>query len=49
MIIAEVTAARFNLVADSDLLANPADPHTDAVFSMRGETDRALLVFQKPY
>lgn len=49
VIIDEVTAARFDLITDSDLLANPADPHTAGVFSMRGETDRALLVFQKPY
>jgi len=47
VIINEVTAAGFDLIVDSDILANPDDDHTAGVFSMRGETDRALLVFQK--
>ncbi len=49
IIVEEVTAAGFELIADSNLLANPEDPRTENVFSMRGETDRALLLFQKPY
>jgi predicted methyltransferase len=47
-IIDEVTAAGFELVEQSDLLANPDDPHTAGVFTMRGETDRAVLLFRKP-
>lgn len=47
-IIDEVTAAGFELEMQSDLLANPDDPHTAAVFTMRGETDRAILKFRKP-
>ena len=47
-IIDEVTAAGFELESQSDLLANPDDPHTAAVFTMRGETDRAILKFRKP-
>lgn len=49
-IIQEVTAAGFDLVASSNILANPDDdPSTnmrDA--SIRGVTDRAVLVFRKP-
>ena len=49
-IIDEVTAAGFELVEDSDLLANPDDDRTlnmrDA--AIRGRTDRAVLVFRKP-
>lgn len=48
LIVSEVTAAGFTLIVDSDILANPADDHSAGVFSMRGATDRALLVFQKP-
>lgn len=47
-IIDEVTDAGFDLDENSDLLANPDDPHTAGVFSMRGETDRAVLLFRKP-
>ena len=49
-IVAELTAAGFELVADSDLLANPADDRSLMVFApgTRGSTDRALLVFRKP-
>lgn len=49
-IVAEVTAAGFELEVDSDLLANPDDPRTEMVFSpgTRGATDRALFVFRKP-
>ncbi|MDX1563375.1 MAG: methyltransferase [Gammaproteobacteria bacterium] len=49
-IIEEVTAAGFELVVDSDLLANPEDDRTAMVFApgTRGATDRAVLVFRKP-
>lgn len=47
-IIDEVTAAGFELVEESDLLANPDDPRTAGVFTLRGETDRAVLLFRKP-
>ena len=49
-IVDEITAAGFNLIVDSPLLANPEDDRTAMVFSpgMRGGTDRAVLVFQKP-
>lgn len=45
-----VTAAGFELEEDSDLLANPADDHTQSVFAegIRGNTDRFLLKFRKP-
>jgi predicted methyltransferase len=44
------TAAGFVLEGDSDLLANPADDHTQGVFSegLRGHTDRFLLKLRKP-
>lgn len=49
-IIQEVTAAGFDLVASSNILANPDDDYSvnmrDA--SIRGTTDRAVLVFRKP-
>lgn len=50
VIVSEITAAGFDLVVDSDILANPEDDRTAMVFSpgMRGGTDRAVLVFQKP-
>ena len=46
----EVAAAGFELVEDSDLLANPDDDHTVVVRdpAIRGNTDRAVLVFRKP-
>ncbi|MDG2090436.1 MAG: hypothetical protein P8J61_04910 [Gammaproteobacteria bacterium] len=47
-IIEEVTAAGFELIANSSLLAHPEDPRDAAPFSMRGLTDRAVLIFQKP-
>ena len=47
-IVEEVTAAGFELAERSDLLAHPDDSRTENVFSMRGDTDRALLVFKKP-
>lgn len=47
-IIEEVTAAGFELEVDSDLLAHPEDPRTAGVFTLRGATDRAVLLFRKP-
>lgn len=46
----EVEAAGFKLVGSSDLLKNPADPHTDAVFNpaIKGHTDKLLFKFRKP-
>jgi len=45
-----VTGAGFVLEEESDMLANPADDHTQGVFSegIRGQTDRFLLRFRKP-
>lgn len=47
---AEIEAAGFKLEAQSDLLKNPADPHTASVFdpSVRGHTDKLLFRFRKP-
>lgn len=46
----EVEAAGFMLEAQSDILANPADPMTANVFdaSIRGHTSQFLLRFRKP-
>jgi predicted methyltransferase len=46
----EVTAAGFELVEDSDLLANPADDRTESMRApeLRGKTDQAVLLFRKP-
>ena len=46
----EVLAAGFELAGQSDLLRNPADPHTSAVFdpSIRGKTDQFLIKFRRP-
>jgi len=46
----EVLAAGFRLIASSDLLHNPGDPHTAKVFDplIRGKTDQFILKFQKP-
>jgi predicted methyltransferase len=46
----EVTAAGFELVQDSKLLANAADDHKQNMRSegIRGKTDQAALVFRKP-
>ena len=50
VVIKEAQAAGFILEGRSDLLANPADPHTAPVFdpSIRGKTDKFLLKFRKP-
>jgi predicted methyltransferase len=46
----EVEAAGFRFVAASDLLANPADPHTAGPFNatIQGHTDQFILKFRKP-
>jgi predicted methyltransferase len=46
----EVTAAGFEFVGSSKLLANAADPRTAKVFdpSIRGKTDQFILKFRKP-
>ena len=46
----EVLAAGFTLDAESDMLANPADPRTALVFdpAIRGHTDQFVLRFKKP-
>ncbi len=48
-IIDEVTAAGFELISDSALLAHPEDSRQEPPFGMPGITDRAVLIFQKPY
>lgn len=47
---AEVTAAGFEFVGASDVIANPADDHKTAVFEqgLHDKTDRYLLKFRKP-
>jgi predicted methyltransferase len=47
---AQVEAAGFKLEAQSDLLRNPADPHTAKVFApeIRGKTDQFVFKFRKP-
>jgi predicted methyltransferase len=46
----ELAQAGFVLEAESDVLRNPADPHTAMVFdaSIRGKTDQFMLRFRKP-
>jgi predicted methyltransferase len=46
----EVEAAGFEFVAESRVLANPADPHTAGPFdpSIQGHTDQFILKFRKP-
>jgi len=46
----EVTAAGFQLVEESKLLANPEDDHTWMVFApgKRGTTDQSVFKFRKP-
>ncbi|MBN4053747.1 class I SAM-dependent methyltransferase [Haliea sp. AH-315-K21] len=48
-IIEEVTAAGFELIADSSLLAHPEDSKDANPFGLAGLTDRTVLVFQKPF
>jgi predicted methyltransferase len=46
----EVEAAGFKFVGESDVLRNPADPHTANVFdkAIRGHTDQFIYKFRKP-
>jgi predicted methyltransferase len=46
----QVTAAGFEFVGESSLLANPADDHTKKVFdpSVQGHTDQFVYKFRKP-
>jgi predicted methyltransferase len=46
----EVEAAGFKFVAQSDVLKNPADDHTLAIFNpmIRGHADQYVLKFRKP-
>jgi predicted methyltransferase len=46
----EVTSAGFKPAGESNVLRNPADPHTDKVFegAIQGHTDQFLLKFKKP-
>lgn len=50
LIVRQVEAAGFHLVATSTALRNPDDTHTLAVFdkAIRGRTDQVVLKFQKP-
>jgi predicted methyltransferase len=47
---AQVEAAGFKLEAESPILKNPADPHTEKVFApdIRGHTDQFVMKFRKP-
>ena len=47
---AEVEAAGFQLVGESEVLRNPADDHTKQIFDpgIRGRTDQFVLRFRKP-
>ena len=47
---ADFKRAGFELVAESDLLRNPADDHNLLVFDpkIRGKTDRFVFKFRKP-
>jgi predicted methyltransferase len=50
MVIGEVEAAGFKLVAESNALHRAADDHTKTVFdpAVRGKTDQFMLKFRKP-
>ncbi len=47
---AEIETAGFRLEAESQMYANPADPHTAVVFdpAIRGKTDQFVYKFRKP-
>jgi len=47
---ADMAAAGFSFVGESDVLRNPADPHDVKVFdpSVRGHTDQFVYVFKRP-
>jgi predicted methyltransferase len=46
----EVEAAGFVFDGESNILANPSDPHTAGVFnkSIQGHTDQFILRFRRP-
>lgn len=46
----EILSAGFRFVGESNVLHNPDDPHTSAVFdpSIRGRTDQFIFEFRKP-
>jgi len=46
--IQEITSVGFVLEAQSNLLANAADDHTQRVFALGGKSDKFLLKFRKP-
>lgn len=48
VIVTEVTTAGFELVEESDLLANPADDHVGPKWEERESLDRSLIKFRKP-
>lgn len=48
VIVAEVTGAGFELVEESELLANPADDHVGPKWDQRDALDRSLIKFRKP-
>ena len=50
LVKAQVIAAGFQYVGESDVLRNPADPHTANVRdpSIRGKTDQFVYKFRKP-
>ena len=48
VIVEEVTGAGFELVDESDLLANPADDHVGPKWDQRDSLDRSLIKFRKP-
>jgi predicted methyltransferase len=48
LVKSEMKAAGFVLVAESNVLRNPADDHTQRVFSMHDKTDQFVLRWRKP-
>jgi predicted methyltransferase len=48
VIVTEVTGAGFELVEESDMLANPADDHVGPKWEERDSLDRSLIKFRKP-
>ena len=47
---ADMASVGFKLDGESDVLRNPADPHTAVIFdpSIRGKTDQVVFKFRKP-
>jgi predicted methyltransferase len=48
VIVQEVTGAGFELVEESEMLANPADDHVGPKWDQRDSLDRSLIKFRKP-